>query len=112
MPPPDAVAEPQDSGREHGKRTGMLALSILAGINLLNYLDRYVVSAVLPDLKRAPMHLSDSELGSLMSGFLIVYMLTAPLFGRRGDRGSRPKPIAIGVLVWSRSTGRSGLPRS
>jgi predicted MFS family arabinose efflux permease len=71
-----------------------------------------VVSAVLPDLKRAPMHLSDSELGSLMSGFLIVYMLTAPLFGRRGDRGSRPKPIAIGVFVWSLATGLSGLARS
>lgn len=115
MPLPDAgvAPPPQDGGvREHGKRTGMLALSILAGINLLNYLDRYVVSALLPDLKRAPMHLSDSELGTLMSGFLIVYMLTAPLFGRWGDRGSRPKPIAIGVFVWSFATGLSGLARN
>jgi len=113
MPLPEAVTVPQDrSVREQGKRTGMLALTILAGINLLNYLDRYVVSAVLPDLKRAPLHLSDSELGSLMSGFLIVYMVTAPLFGRWGDRGSRPKPIALGVFVWSLATGLSGLARS
>lgn len=110
---PDAVVAPHDSSaRDHGKRTGMLALAILAGINLLNYLDRYVVSALLPDLKAAPMHLSDAQLGSLMSGFLIIYMLTAPLFGRWGDRGSRPKPIAIGVFVWSLATGLSGLARS
>jgi MFS transporter, Spinster family, sphingosine-1-phosphate transporter len=103
---------PESRVRERGKRTGMLALAILAGINLLNYLDRYVVSALLPDLKRAPMHLSDFELGTLMSGFLIVYMLTAPLFGRLGDRGSRPKPIAIGVFIWSLATGLSGLARN
>jgi MFS family permease len=95
-----------------GKRMGMLALAILAGINLLNYLDRYVVSALLPDLKRAPMHLSDFELGTLMSGFLVVYMLAAPLFGRLGDRGSRPRPIALGVFLWSLATGLSGLARN
>lgn len=97
---------------ERGRRTGMLALAILAGINLLNYLDRYVVSAVLPDLKRAPLGLTDSELGSLMSGFIIVYLLAAPIFGRLGDRGSRPKPIAIGVFLWSLATGLSGLARN
>lgn len=100
------------STRASGRRMGMLALTILAGINLLNYLDRYVVAAVLPDLKQAPMRLTDSELGSLMSGFLIVYMLAAPLFGRLGDRGSRPKPIAIGVFLWSLATGLSGLARN
>lgn len=97
---------------ERGKRTGVLALTILAGINLLNYLDRYVVSALLPDLKRAPMHLSDFQLGTLMSGFLIVYTIAAPLFGRIGDRSSRTRPIAIGVFVWSLATGLSGLARN
>jgi predicted MFS family arabinose efflux permease len=95
-----------------GRRSGILALAVLSGINLLNYLDRYVVSALLPDLQRAPMRLTDFELGTLMSGFLIVYMLAAPLFGRLGDRGSRPRPIAIGVFLWSLATGLSGLARS
>jgi MFS transporter, Spinster family, sphingosine-1-phosphate transporter len=71
-----------------------------------------VVSALLADFKRAPMRLNDFELGTLMSGFLIVYMLAAPLFGRLGDRGSRPRPIAIGVLLWSLATGLSGLARN
>lgn len=106
------ASSPQSSVPERGKRTGLLALAILSGVNLLNYLDRYVVSALLPDLKSGPMHLTDFELGTLMSGFLIVYMLAAPIFGRLGDRGSRPRPIAIGVFLWSLATGLSGLARS
>jgi predicted MFS family arabinose efflux permease len=96
---------------ESSARMSIVALAILSGINLLNYLDRYVVSALLPDLKQA-LRLPDSKLGALMSGFLLVYMLTAPLFGRWGDRGSRPKPIAIGVFIWSLFTGLSGLARN
>jgi MFS family permease len=107
-----SASAPQSSVPERGRHTGLLALAILSGINLLNYLDRYVVAALLPDLKRGPMHLTDFELGTLMSGFLIVYMLAAPIFGRLGDRGSRPRPIAIGVFLWSLATGISGLARS
>ncbi len=90
----------------------MVVLGVLTGINLLNYLDRYVVSALLPDLKRAPLYLTDFQLGTLMSGFLVVYTLVAPLFGRIGDRGSRTRPIAIGVFLWSLATGLSGLAGS
>jgi MFS family permease len=90
----------------------MVVLGVLTGINLLNYLDRYVVSALLPDLKRAPLYLSDFQLGTLMSGFLVVYTLVAPFFGRIGDRGSRTRPIAIGVFLWSLATGLSGLAGS
>lgn len=102
-------------GQEHSRtlrRASGISLAVLAGINLLNYLDRYVVSAVLPQLKSGPLRLDDFELGTLMSGFLIVYMLAAPLFGRIGDRGSRTRPIAIGVFLWSLATGLSGLARS
>ena len=94
------------------RRASTLSLAVLAGINLLNYLDRYVVSAVLPELKRAPLGLNDLQLGTLMSGFLIVYMVAAPVFGRLGDRGSRTRPIAIGVFLWSLATGLSGLARN
>lgn len=97
---------------ERGKRAGILALTLLTCVNLLNYLDRYVVAALLGDFKRAPMHLDDFELGTLMSGFLIVYMLAAPVFGRLGDRGPRLRPIAIGVFLWSLATGLSGMARN
>jgi MFS family permease len=91
------------------KRASLASLAVLTGINLLNYLDRYVVAALLPALKRTSMNLTDQQLGLLMSAFLIVYMLAAPVFGRLGDRGSRTRPIAIGVFLWSLATGLSGL---
>ncbi len=94
------------------RRASFVSLGVLTGVNLLNYLDRYVVSALLPALKRAPMGLDDFQLGTLMSGFLVIYLLAAPIFGRLGDRGSRTRPIAIGVLLWSLATGLSGLARN
>ncbi len=93
------------------RRAALWALGVLTSINLLNYLDRYVVSAIVPDLKSA-LGLTDTALGGLMSAFMLVYMLTAPAFGSWGDRGSRTRPIALGVLVWSLATALSGLAQS
>ena len=83
-------------------------LAILAFINLFSYLDRFVVSGVLESLKHSDLGLSDTNLGSLMSGFLVVYTLLAPVFGALGDRRSRPRLIALGVACWSIATALSG----
>ena len=93
------------------ERSARHALAVLTAINLLNYLDRYVVPPLVPDLKAA-MSLSDAQLGWLVPAFMLVYMVTAPLFGAWGDRGSRTRPIAIGVFVWSLATMLSGLAHS
>lgn len=87
-------------------------LGILSFINLFNYLDRYLVSALVERLKHSELALTDAQLGSLMSAFLAVYTLTAPLFGALGDRKSRPKLIAFGVACWSIATALSGLAGS
>ena len=70
-------------------RSASFGLAILSFINLFSYLDRYVVSALIESLKHSDLGLSDANLGSLMSGFLVVYTLTAPVFGALGDRRSR-----------------------
>jgi len=85
-----------------------LGLAVLSFINLFSYLDRYIVSALIESLKHANMGLSDANLGSLMSAFLVVYTLTAPVFGALGDRRSRPRLIALGVACWSFATALSG----
>jgi MFS family permease len=90
-------------------RSSWLALSVLTLINLLNYLDRYLASGFVPDLKAPPLSLSDTQIGLLTTAFMIVYMLAAPIFGALGDRGSRTRPIAIGVFLWSLATLLSGL---
>lgn len=85
------------------------ALAILAFINLFNYLDRYVVSALVESLRHSDLRLTDTQAGSLMSGFLIVFSVVAPIFGALGDRRSRPHLIAFGVGCWSVATAFSGL---
>lgn len=87
-------------------------LAILSFINLLSYLDRFIVSALAQSLKEAGLGLSDANLGSLMSGFLIVYTVVAPVFGAMGDRRSRPRLIALGVSIWSFATALSGFANS
>jgi MFS transporter, Spinster family, sphingosine-1-phosphate transporter len=87
-------------------------LFVLTLINLLNYLDRFIPSAVLPQMKASGIVSTDFELGFLAPGFVVVYMLAAPVFGYLGDRRSRTRPIAIGVALWSLATMWSGVSRS
>lgn len=78
-------------------------LLLLTGINLVNYLDRYVVAAILEPLGRE-LHLSDAQLGRLTFVFIVVYMCAAPAFGYLADRFHRPRLVAGGVALWSLAT--------
>ena len=82
-------------------------LALLTGLNLLNYLDRLVVSAVLPRIQ-TEFSLSNFQGGLLATVFLVGYFLTSPIFGALGDRVPRKGLIAIGVGVWSAATIASG----
>jgi MFS transporter, Spinster family, sphingosine-1-phosphate transporter len=105
------VAESPPVGRDL-TRLGRTALSVLTLINLFNYLDRWIVAALAESMKHSELRLSDTQLGSLMTGFLIVYMLAAPLFGSLGDTRSRPRMLALGVGIWSVATALAGFARS
>jgi MFS family permease len=94
------------------RRTARFALAVLTLINLFNYLDRYVVASLVESLKKSELALSDTQAGSLMTGFVIVYMLTSPIFGTLGDRRGRPGLLALGVGIWSVATALGGLARS
>jgi MFS family permease len=92
------------------QRAARYALGILTLINLFNYLDRWVVASVVESIKKS-LHLSDTELGLVGTGFIVVYTLTSPLFGALGDRRKRPPLIALGVAVWSVATSLGGFAR-
>jgi MFS family permease len=92
-------------------RRALRALSVLTAINLLNYIDRYLVPPLVPELERT-LGLTDHQVGWLWPAFMLVYVVAAPVFGAWGDRGSRTRPIALGVLIWSLATVLSGLARS
>src|SRR5438876_5210413 len=92
-------------------KLGKRALAVLTLINMLNYIDRYIVPPLFESLRRDPSmgHPSDARLGYLMTAFLVVYMVTSPLFGALGDRLSRMRLIAFGVALWSLATAAGGL---
>jgi MFS family permease len=85
-----------------------LGLGLLTLINLLNYLDRYVVAGVLSDLER-DLKVSHSEAGLVQSAFLISYVAISPFAGYLGDRIPRKYLITAGVSIWSLATVASGL---
>jgi MFS transporter, Spinster family, sphingosine-1-phosphate transporter len=93
------------------RRAATYALAVLTFINLFNYLDRWIVAAVIESIKRSELQLNDTQLGFVGSGFIIIYTLTSPLFGMLGDRRARPPLIALGVAVWSLATAMAGFAR-
>lgn len=84
------------------------ALWMLTAVNLICYLDRYIIAAAAPRIQSEFM-LNNAQTGTFMSMFMIGYILTSPIFGYYGDRKSRPILMAVGVLLWSLATLWSGL---
>jgi MFS family permease len=96
------------------------SLALLLLINLFNYIDRYVLSAVevlvRKELFAKPEDQGGGEhenakfwMGMLAPAFLVTYMITAPIFGWLGDRHRRWLIVALGVALWSLATGGTGL---
>lgn len=101
----DLSLHPATQSRAH------TTLLILTLINLLNYLDRYVISGMLP-LVQNEFSRSDAEMGVLSSSFLLVYAIASPFTGILGDRYPRKWFVGGGVLIWSAATIWSGFAGS
>lgn len=91
-------------------RYSYYALSVLTGVNFLNYIDRQILPAVAYAMKQDPrVHLSDTEIGAMEAALLLSFTVLAPVFGRLGDRYSRTKLMAGAAVVWSVATGLTAL---
>lgn len=112
---PDGVPLPggKDAGDGAAKAVpgARSALALLLAINLFNYLDRYVLAAVLPKIAADPEigPLSKAAQGRLATAFVVAYLVFSPVFGWLGDRVSRWLLVGVGVIVWSLASGGSGL---
>src|SRR5947209_20317303 len=82
-------------------------LTILTGLNMLNYVDRFVLNAVRTPLANE-FHLNYGQSGRMVTFFMIGYFVTSPLFGVLGDRLPRKWLIAFGIFVWSIGTVLTG----
>jgi len=88
-----------------------LAVALLFGVNFLNYIDRYVIAAVLP-LIQQDFHLDDARARYVLSMFVVVYMAASPFTGVIGDRWPRRYLVGTGVLLWSLATIATGFATS
>ena len=104
--PPGGVAVP------HANRY----LALLIAINLFNYIDRQVLSAVLPRMQLDGTLFAPGDpnaqlkVGLLTSAFMAAYMICSPIFGWLDSRRARRWIIlGVGVTLWSIASGASGL---
>jgi len=91
------------------------ALWLLLVINLFNYIDRYILAAVLPRIRQEFLAGDPNQFqkaGWLFPAFLISYMCAAPILGWLADRVSRWWLIAVSVALWSLASGWSGVAGS
>lgn len=79
------------------------ALFILTLINLLNYVDRWLIAAIMPSI-RQEIPMSNTAHGLIISAFILGYMAFSPLFGYLADRFNRINLISIGTALWSIAT--------
>jgi MFS family permease len=92
-------------------RRPAVILALLTALNLLNYLDRWVLSAVLEPLSNE-LRLTKVVTGFLGTVFLLGFFVTSPVFGVWADlagRGGRKVLVAAGIAVWSVATLLSGV---
>jgi MFS family permease len=91
-------------------------LCIMAGINFINYVDRNIISPLLPFLelpvKQGGLGLSPRQSGLLGTAFMIVHSAASIPLGLLADRVLRKRIIAAGVAIWSVATAAAGLARS
>ena len=100
---------PRSSDTESRLSAGRLAytLAVLFALNFMNFYDRQVVGAVGEKIKQE-WQLSDGQLGSLTTAFVLVYALVGIPFGRLADTGKRRLVLSRGIAVWSAFTALSG----
>lgn len=95
-----------------GARVGGHALlALLTFTNMLNFVDRNLLSSFANFLK-PELHLTDFQFG-LLTGlvFLIFYSFAGLLVGMLADLTSRPRLIGVAIGLWSLLTAASGAAR-
>ena len=88
-----------------GKAVAIYALVVLCVINLLNYVDRFVVSSIVKEISQT-FSIDSYEAGFVNSVFLISYMIFAPIISILVDalKIKRKWVITPGIIIWSVAT--------
>jgi len=76
---------------------------LLLALNLLNYIDRYILPGAQPLIQRE-FHATDQQMGALTTALFFFYMFAAPASGWLGDWFRRKPLIIAGAVLWSVAT--------
>lgn len=104
----DAVLPRAESEDERAMRLRTLTLILLTAAYFFSYMDRYILSILLEDIK-AELLLSDTQLG-ILSGiaFALFYATLGVPIAWLADRWNRRNIIAIALALWSAMTALCG----
>jgi len=82
------------------RRYGYYALGLLTAVNLLSYINRNVIFALVEPVER-DLALTDFHAGWIASSYVLVYSLAVLPFGVLSDLRSRRVVLTTGVALWS-----------
>jgi MFS family permease len=85
--------------------------ALLLALNLLNYIDRYILFGTQPLIQRE-FRATDQQMGAFTTAFFVTYMIVAPLSGWLGDWFRRKPLIIVGAAIWSLATLASAFAHS
>ncbi|KAI6199377.1 Protein spinster-like protein 1 [Aphelenchoides besseyi] len=94
----DLVTAPEDAPSQF-TFCKVIAIVILVTVNLLNYIDRFTVAAVLDDVQYE-YSFDNTKAGLLQTVFVVGFMTCAPICGYLGDRHNRKWIMVVGLSVW------------
>ncbi|XP_069634069.1 protein spinster homolog 1-like [Haliaeetus albicilla] len=100
---PHGVARPTALPHGVSLARARLTVAVLCYVNLLNYMDRFTVASVLPEVEDF-FGIGDGSSGLLQTVFISSYMVLAPVFGYLGDRYDRKRLLCLGIALWSAVT--------
>ncbi|HEY0752619.1 MAG TPA: MFS transporter [Ktedonobacteraceae bacterium] len=108
---PERANSPKTQRGQPTRGQARFAFTVLLVVNILNYADRYVLSAVLPKI-RSDLGLTPLQEGLLGSSFLLVYAIATLPLGVWADRSVRKNIVSACVAIWSIATVFVGLARN
>jgi predicted MFS family arabinose efflux permease len=106
-----ASSHPEIAATLAMKRRG-ITLTLLTTAYFFSYMDRQIL-AILQELIRTDLHLSDTQLGLLAGfAFAIFYATLGIPVARLADKGNRVTIIAVALALWSMMTAVCGLAQN
>lgn len=104
----ETLTESRQKAELNKPRNAWFVLLLLALVNAVNYMDRWVMSVLLQPIK-LDLHLSDTQMGLLTGmAFSLSYAIFALPMARLADQRGRRLILSGAIAVWSVMTAWAG----